>query len=146
MTCGTEKPLPSGRGSVTVELTDALERGEVAHLCEPRGTAARYDRQLDRIIVELTNGCTFAFPPRLAQGLENATGDQLAQVELLGAGSGLHWEALDADVSIPGLLAGLFGTKAFMARHAGRATSSAKAAAARANGAKGGRPRKAAGI
>jgi hypothetical protein len=134
-----------------VQLTDAqidaaLERGKVARLCEPRGTAARYDRQLDRIIVELTNGCTFAFPPRFAQGLENATEDQLAQVELLGAGSGLHWEALDADLSIPDLLAGLFGTKAFMARHAGRSTSSAKAAAARANGAKGGRPRKAAGV
>ena len=66
----------------------------------------------------------------------------LAQVEILGTGYGLHWDALDADLSIPGLLAGLFGTKAFMARHAGRATSPAKAAAARANGAKGGRPRK----
>ena len=133
-----------------VELTDAqidaaLERGKVARLYEPRGTAARYDRLLDRIIVELTNGCTFAFPPRLAQGLENATEDELAQVELLGAGSGLHWEALDADLSIPDLLVGLFGTKAFMARHAGRVTSPAKAAAARANGAKGGRPRKTAG-
>jgi len=133
-----------------VELTDAqidaaLERGKVARLYEPRGTAAHYDRQLDRVIVELTNGCTFAFPPRLAQGLEKATKDQLAQVELLGAGSGLHWEVLDADLSIPDLLAGLFGTKAFMARHAGRATSPAKAAAARANGARGGRPPKAAG-
>jgi hypothetical protein len=48
------------------------------------------------------------------------------------------------DLSIPGLLAGLFGTKSYMARHAGQATSAAKAAAARVNGAKGGRPRKAA--
>jgi len=63
---------------------------------------------------------------------------------VLGAGYGLHREALDVDLSIPGLLAGLFGTKAYMARHAGRATSPAKAAAARANGAKGGRPRKSA--
>jgi hypothetical protein len=133
-----------------VELTDAqidaaLERGKAARLYEPRGTSARFDRQLDRIVVELTNGCTFAFPPRLAQGLENAAEDQLAQVELLGAGTGLHWEALDVDLSIPDLLAGLFGTRAFMARHAGRARSSAKAAAARANGAKGGRPRRTAG-
>jgi hypothetical protein len=96
------------------------------------------------VIVELTNGCTFTFPPRLAQGLESATADQLAAVEVLGAGYGLHWEALDVDLSIPGLLAGLFGTKAYMARHAGRARSPAKAAAARANGAKGGRPRKSA--
>jgi hypothetical protein len=84
------------------------------------------------------------FPARLAQGLESATDDQLAAVEILGDGYGLHWEALDADISIPGLLAGIFGTRAHMARLAGRATSSAKAAAARANGARGGRPRKAA--
>jgi hypothetical protein len=43
---------------------------------------------------------------------------------------------------VPELLTGLFGTKAYMARRAGQARSLAKAAAARANGAKGGRPRK----
>lgn len=63
---------------------------------------------------------------------------------MLGTGYGLHWDALDTDLSVPGLLVGLFGTKSFMARHAGRATSPAKAGAARANGAKGGGPRKAA--
>jgi len=131
------------------ELTDAqidaaAERGRIAHSEEPLARAARYDRDLGRLVVALTNGCTFTFPPRLAQGLETATEDQLAQVEILGAGYGLHWEALDADLSIPGLLAGLFGTKAYMARRAGQATSPAKAAAARANGAKGGRPRKSA--
>jgi len=131
------------------ELTDAridaaIERGRTARLTEPRVRAARYDGRLGRIVVELTNGCTFAFPPRLAQGLEEATDEQLAEIKILGAGYGLHWEALDADLSIPGLLAGLFGTKAYMARQAGQATSPAKAAAARANGAKGGRPRRSA--
>jgi hypothetical protein len=129
------------------ELTDAqidaaLERGLATRLHEPRAAGARYDGRLGRVIVELTNGCTFSFPPKLAQGLEAATEEQLSQVEILGAGSGLHWEALDADLSIPGLLAGLFGTKAYLAQQAGRATSPAKAAAARANGTKGGRPRR----
>ena len=129
------------------ELTDAqidaaLERGRAAQRHEPRATSARYDRQTGRMVVELTNGCTFAFPPKLAQGLEAATEEQLAEVEILGAGSGLHWETLDADLSIPGLLTGLFGTRAYLAQQAGRTTSQAKAAAARANGAKGGRPRR----
>jgi len=127
------------------QLDAALERGKIAQATEPRAAAARYDRQLDRVIVELTNGCTFAFPPRLAQGLEAATGNQLAEIEILGLGYGLHWEALDVDLSIPGLLAGIFGTKAYMARRAGQAKSPAKAAAARSNGAKGGRPRASAG-
>jgi hypothetical protein len=130
-----------------VELTDpqidaATERGKSARLNEPRATAARYNRKLGRVVVELTNGCTFTFPPQLAQGLEKATEEQLAQVEVLGNGFGLHWEALDADLTVPGLLAGLFGTKSYMARHAGRSKSPAKAAAARVNGAKGGRPSK----
>ncbi len=127
------------------EIDAALARGAAARRAEPRAASARYDRVLDRVVVELTNGCTFAFPPRLAQGLEHATADQVAQVEVLGAGSGLHGEALDLDLSLPGLMAGLLGTASFMARRAGRATSPAKAAAARANGARGGRPTRSAG-
>lgn len=131
------------------DLTDAaidaaLERGRAARASEPRAAAARYDRASGRVIVDLENGCTFAFPPRLAQELEGASDDQLAAVEILGQGYGLHWEELDVDLSLPGLMAGIFGTKAWMARRAGQATSAAKAAAARANGAKGGRPRKSA--
>jgi hypothetical protein len=130
-----------------VELTNAQikaarERGRLAHETEPRAKAARYDRRRRHIVVDLTNSCTFAFPPSLAEGLETATDDELAQVEVLGSGYGLHWDAPDVDLSVPGLLAGLFGTASWMARRAGRATSPAKAAAARANGAKGGRPRK----
>jgi hypothetical protein len=124
------------------QIDAAVDRGRIARLTEPRAASARYDRSAGHLVVELTNGCVFAFPPRLAHGLENATDDQLAQVEILGAGHGLHWEELDADLSVPGLLAGLFGTEAYMARRAGQATSPAKAAAARANGAKGGRPRR----
>ena len=90
----------------------------------------------------MTNGCAFAFPPHLAQGLEGARAEQLAQVDGLSAGCGLHWEALDADLSIPGLLAGLLGTRAHMARIAGLAKSPRKAAVAPANGAKDGRPSK----
>ena|SRR5665213_1695306 len=124
------------------EIDAALARGEIARATEPRAAKAGYDRKLDRIIVDLTNGCAFAFPPRLAQGLETATDAQLADVEILGNGYGLHWEALDVDLSIPGLLAGIFGTKSYMARLAGQTKSPAKATSSRANGAKGGRPRK----
>lgn len=124
------------------EIDRALGRGQAAALTEPRASTARYDMGADRVVIDLTNGCRFAFPPNLAQGLAGATHAQLSEIEILGAGYGLHWPALDVDLSVPGLLAGIFGTAAFMARRAGQATSPAKAAAARANGAKGGRPRK----
>lgn len=128
------------------QMAAAEARGREQLESEPRALAARYDAKADRIVVELSNGATFTFPPQLGQGLEGARPDQLGEVEILGAGFGLHWESLDVDLSIGGLLAGRFGTKAWMselAARAGRATSPAKAAAARANGAKGGRPRKA---
>ena len=129
------------------ELTDteidaAIERGKVARAIEPRAKAARYDARRGEIVVKLANGCTFSFPPAMAQGLASATAQQLAGVEILGGGNGLHWESLDVDFSVPGLLNGLFGTAAYMARRAGGAKTPAKAAAARANGSKGGRPRK----
>jgi Protein of unknown function (DUF2442) len=124
----------------------AERRGQRSLRGEPRARAARYDRRTGRVHVELTNGCTFAFPARNAEGLERASDAELAQVEILGLGLGLHWERLDVDLSVPGLLAGLLGTKAYMDRQraarAGAARSPAKAAAARRNGVKGGRPRK----
>lgn len=128
-----------------MEIEAALARGEAAAREEPRAASARYDPKLLRIVVELTNGCMFAFPPRLAEGLEDADEDQLASVEVLGSGYGLHWPAMDVDLAVPGLLSGLLGTARHMARRAGKATSPAKAAASRRNGARGGRPRKATG-
>lgn len=124
------------------KLESARSRGRQAMATEPRAAAARYDAKTKRIVVELTNGAIFAFPPALAQGLDEARDDELADVEVLGSGYGLHWEKLDVDFTVPGLLAGIFGTRSWMAQQAGRSTSDAKASAARANGAKGGRPRK----
>jgi len=124
------------------EIDAALALGEKQANNEPRARSARYDRASGRIEVELTSGAAFAFPARLGQGLEAATEEELAQVLVSPGGYGLHWKALDVDLSIPGLAAGVFGTKAHMARIAGQARSVAKSAAARANGAKGGRPRK----
>jgi Protein of unknown function (DUF2442) len=128
------------------QIAAADARGKALMENEPRALAARYDAKSGRIVVDLSNGATYAFPAALGQGLEAATPEQLAEVEILGAGFGLHWESLDVDLSIPGLLVGRFGTRAWMselARRAGSVKSPAKAAAARANGAKGGRPRKA---
>ncbi len=70
------------------------------------------------------------------------TDAQLAAVEILDQGTGRHWDLHDTDISIPGLLSGIFGAPAHMARLVGPTKSAAKAVAARANGAKGGRPRK----
>src|ERR1700680_2359486 len=95
---------------------EAERRGLCSLRTEPRACAARYDRTTGRVHVDLTNGCPFAFPARNAQGLEHASDAELAQIEILGLGLGLRWERLDVDLSVPCLLAGIFGTKAYMDR------------------------------
>jgi len=124
----------------------AEERGEAMLASQPRALSARYEPSTGRVVVELTNGCGYAFPVALVQDLQGANGAELADVRVDGNGFNLHFPALDADLFVPALVSGIFGTKAWMtrelARVAGSRTSTAKAVAARANGAKGGRPRK----
>lgn len=85
-------------------------RDRIALETEPRAIRARYDAVADRIAIELANGATFAFPPRLAERLAGAGADALAEVEITGRGHRLHWRRLDADYSVGGLVAGIFGT------------------------------------
>ena len=82
---------------------------------EPRASSARYDAASGRVVIELTNGCTFMFPAELAQGLRGASPELLAEVEVEPFGLALHWEQLDADLTVAGLLTGTFGTKRWMA-------------------------------
>ncbi len=100
----------------------------------------RFDRETKRIVVDFANGATFLVPARALEGLEQAPSDELAEVELLGE-IGLHWETLDVDYTIQGLMAGIFGSRAFIEaqRRGGQSRSAAKAAASRARG---GRPKK----
>jgi hypothetical protein len=133
-------------------LTDAAFRQAEARMQEhrrgPVALAARYDAATDRVRVELSTGIELGFAPAIIQGLDGATPAQLQDIELSPAGLGLHFPPLDADIYLPGLLEGTLGSRAWMARHlgatGGKARSSAKATAARENGKKGGRPRKAA--
>jgi hypothetical protein len=108
--------------------------------------SARYDRRRQRVVVALSTGVELAFPTRLAEGLANASPEHLADIEISPAGLGLHWPRLDADLYVPALLQGVFGSTGWMARQlgaeGGRSRTIAKVTASRENGRKGGRPRK----
>ena len=129
---------------IASRYSKAAKRGSRRQLKEPRALHARYDEKSARIVIELSNGAQFAFPPGMAQGLAGAKKSALKEIVVSPAGWGLHWPQLDADLTVQGLLAGMFGSKMWMrelASKGGKSVSQKKASAARANGAKGGRPR-----
>jgi hypothetical protein len=94
--------------------------------------------------LEMTNGVIVRFPIELVPGLSKASPRELRAVEVAGRGGGLHWPHLDFDLSVPSLVSSAFEGHRWMSklgRLGGRRSSEAKAAAARKNGRKGGRPR-----
>lgn len=69
----------------------------------PEPLAVRFDE--DSMWIDLEDGRTLGIPLAWFPRLLRATPDQLAAVELSRAG--LHWDDIDEDISIAGLLAGL---------------------------------------
>lgn len=65
-------------------------------------TSVRFDEHT--MWVELSDGRTLGIPLAWFPRLLHATSDERNQVEL--SRVGLHWEALDEDISVAGLLAG----------------------------------------
>ncbi len=119
------------------EIAKAKQAWQEAEATEPRAISVKYDQQQDLIVIHLKNGSIFSFPPRLAQGLAEATPEQLADVWIPPSGKSIHWDSLDVDFGIPELVRGIFSSKSWMAelgRKGGQATSKAKSEAARKNG------------
>lgn len=127
---------------ILAQLPAATEVGRIENETEPRARSVRYDPNAERIEVELVSGCLFAFPVARVEALRGATPEQLSAGYANPDDEGLHWEALDVDIALPGLIADLVNMDAWAAKYMGRKSTPAKARAARENGKKGGRPRK----
>jgi hypothetical protein len=84
---------------------------QAANVTEPRAVKASYDVEAQVISIQLQSGATFTFPPRIIHGLADATPEELAEVEITPMGDALYWEQLDADLSVPDLLQGRFGSQ-----------------------------------
>jgi hypothetical protein len=128
---------------------EQIEAAREAGAQSPVLVSAAYDGTQARLEIGFANGVYLAVPVALIEELQTLgsppTAAQLSEVEIWGGGQSVYFPQLDLSLWAPGLLQGVFGTRAWMrelARGMGSATSPAKAAAARANGRKGGRPRK----
>lgn len=72
---------------------------------KPAAKGVRFDA--DDMWVELTDGRRLAVPLAWFPRLLRATPRQREQFEMSGGGTGLHWDALDEDISVDGLLRGI---------------------------------------
>lgn len=64
------------------------------------------------ICILLEDSREIRFPVRLNERLKNATPEALNNIEIICAGAGLHWPALDEDLSLIGIMEGRYGIKA----------------------------------
>lgn len=69
-------------------------------------TAVRVEIRESELVVELNDARTLIVPLAWYPRLEHATHDERAGWVLIGEGRGIHWDAIDEDVSIDALIAG----------------------------------------
>ena len=94
------------------EVVGATIRAKERLRSDPRAIAARYED--GQIVIDLSTGYRVSFSPERAQGLAGAAPSDLAEIEITPSGYGLHFPKLDADLWVPALLVGVFGSRAWM--------------------------------
>ena len=72
-----------------------------------KAAAKRVWFDADNMWVELADGRQLGVPLAYFPRLLKASPEQRQQYEMSGGGTGLHWEALDEDISVDGLLLGM---------------------------------------
>jgi hypothetical protein len=126
------------------QIDAALAQARSFAASDRRVVRAIYEKKPDLLTLYLEDGVRVSIPRMSLQGLQDARPAQVSRIDILGHGTGLHWPLLEVDHYVPGLLNHVFGTRHWMSemgRRGGSVTSTAKAAAARSNGRKGGRPK-----
>ena len=130
------------------EIEAALEARrlyEEEHGPDPYATKIEFAEDVRILVIHLSNGLRLAIPIENLEGLENATAAQLRNYEMMGIGYAFFFPDLDVDFYLQSLIEGVYGTRRWMSqlgKKGGAARTESKQRASRANGAKGGSPRK----
>jgi hypothetical protein len=74
-----------------------------------RAVKAFYDPINDLVMIETTRGFVWGIPRASISALRKALPAELTQLTLSPSGGGLHWEVLDVEISVPGLLVDALG-------------------------------------
>ncbi|MGB3124357.1 MAG: DUF2442 domain-containing protein [Pseudomonas sp.] len=126
------------------DIDKAIARGRKLKRLYANASSVRYED--DSISIGFSDGSRVMLPVAGLPEFEGFTPQDFQQLEVGFGGKALCCEARDLDVSITGLIATsqplMDLATSMVASRNGRKSSAAKSAAARANGKKGGRPRK----
>src|SRR4051794_10911121 len=115
--CGRRCMTKTKATVVTTErqIDAALAQARRYAVSDRRVLRAEYERKPDLISLYLNDGIRVSIPRSKLQGLERAEPGKVAEIQILGRGTGLHWPLLDVDHYVPGLLSRVFGTSRWMA-------------------------------
>jgi hypothetical protein len=117
------RPKPATVGTTEEELDAILERVRLdPEPDDPCALSAEYIRSLDLVLLKLDDGSRLAIPREQLQGLEDATLDQLAHIEIFG-GLDIAWPDLDVDHYLPHLIEGRYSTEKWKQARAQRAVA-----------------------
>ena len=126
------------------DVEKAIARGRKTRHLYARASSVRYEDNC--ISIGFSDGSRVVLPVAGLPEFARFSLEDFAQLEVGFGGKALCCEAQDLDVSVTGLIATskplMDLATSLVASRNGRKSSAAKAAAARANGKKGGRPRK----
>ena len=123
----------------------AIEAARKRELVATKIVGAHYDAEHDAVVTDLSTGSTLIVPRHAIPGFAKAEPVALADISINPGAESLWSDTVDDGVLLDQLLeiaAGSEHIKTLGGRISGRSRTPAKAAAARANGAKGGRPSK----
>jgi len=81
----------------------------IADMVEPLIREVRITE--DEIVAFLADGRTISVPLAWSWRLSEATPEQRANFRLIGSGQGVHWPAVDEDISVRGMLLGIPATR-----------------------------------
>ena len=112
------------------QFAEATRRGEESLKTEIQARHAYYDHATNRLVLELKSGATHSVPCQLLQCLRTADPADIAAVELGLRGASVHWEKLNWDFTVGGLVRGIYGTKKWMEQLARENEANTRAKAA----------------
>ncbi len=97
---------------IEAQINAAIDRQPKIDAVEPRANKVIFKD--GRISLHFNNGATFSFLAQSVEAISQLSPEILATVELTPSGKGLRWDEPDIDLSVQGLLLGIFSSNVWM--------------------------------